>query len=75
MTNRNEGEGEASLLEDRQALADAMFEHYVKPYADNKTLKKMKAIMHHEMTCGDLSHGHGVIKVTWSPPNTKPLNK
>lgn len=53
-----------------EEMADVLYERYVKPYAKNKTLQKMREIMEHELTCGDLSHGHGAIKVKWSKDHT-----
>lgn len=52
----------------RQKLADAIIEHYT-PEIENETMRKVKAIMYHNLTCGDLSHGHGIVKVKWEKTN------
>jgi hypothetical protein len=51
-------------------LVDSVLKHY---YAkvETETTKKMRKAIHHEMTCGDLSHGHGTIKVEWNPAKSK----
>lgn len=36
-----------------------------KYYLEPKVNTKLQAAMRHNLTCGDLSHMHGVIKVQW----------
>lgn len=46
-------------------LSEALYDHHVKPYAESTTMRKISGAIHHTLTCGNLSHMHGVIKVSW----------
>lgn len=52
-----------------EEFADALFKHYIEPLALSETQQKMAKAMQHEMTCDDLSHMHGVVKIEWDAPS------
>ena len=53
-----------------QELVDYIAERL---YPKNKALRATKAAMMHNLTCGDLSHGHGIAKVKWDKRKSKQL--
>lgn len=54
---------------DKDKLADALFNHYIKPQANNKTAQKMRMIMYHYMTTHDPSYD--IVRIKWEAPNGK----
>lgn len=51
----------------REEFLDALWDH-IKPDVENETSRKLQAATKHILTCGDLSHGHGIMRLSWEPP-------
>lgn len=51
-----------------EELANTIFEHHVKPYANNETARKMKVAVEHYMTCTDPAHKHDIVHTYWDKP-------